>query len=53
MKIFNAVDIPHFYEQNPEGVANTEYDCDLTNTSACFAVLRAFEISLCQWDFSL
>lgn len=31
MKIFNAVDIPHFYEQNPEGVANTEYDCDLTN----------------------
>lgn len=31
MKIFNAVDIPHFYQQNPEGVANTEYDCDLTN----------------------
>ena len=31
MKIFNAVDIPHFYEQDPEGVTNTEYDCDLTN----------------------
>ena len=31
MKLFNAVDIPHFYEQNPEGVANTEYDCDLSN----------------------
>lgn len=31
VKIFNAIDIPHFYEQNPEGVANTEYDCDLTN----------------------
>lgn len=34
MKIFNAVDIPHFYEQNPEGVANTEYDCDLTNINS-------------------
>lgn len=34
MKIFNAVDKPHFYEQNPEGVANTEYDCDLTNINS-------------------
>lgn len=34
MKIFNAVDIPHFYEQTPEGVANTEYDCDLTNINS-------------------
>jgi hypothetical protein rflaF_11939 len=31
IKVVNAEDIPHFYEQNPEGVANAEYDCDLTS----------------------
>ncbi|MDD4156905.1 MAG: PD-(D/E)XK motif protein [Candidatus Cloacimonetes bacterium] len=31
LKIFSAEDIPHFNEKQPNGVFNTEYDCDLTN----------------------
>ena len=31
--IFNASDIPHFNEENPEGVSHTEYDSDLTRAN--------------------
>lgn len=34
LKIFNAANIPHFEEFNPDGVSNTEYDCDLSGCSA-------------------
>lgn len=31
LKIFDAKDIPHFKEKQPDGVFNAEYDSDLTN----------------------
>ena len=29
MKLFDAVNIPHFKEKTPDGVFNAEYDCCL------------------------
>ena len=30
LKVYNASDLAHFQELNPDGISNAEYDCDLT-----------------------
>lgn len=37
LRIFNAVDVPHFNEKSPDGVFNAEYDCCL-DTSPSLSV---------------
>lgn len=34
IRFYNAKDIPHFNEKNPDGVFNTEYDCSLDNIAS-------------------
>lgn len=32
IRFYNAEDIPHFEDVNPDGISNAEYDCDLTGS---------------------